>query len=164
MQELATSFTASSVPLKCWTCPVFDSLFAIISNSAAAAYKQLCIMGVIVFVILFAFYVLNAVWKNIQQGMPDPFFQKTLRPVLIKSIVALSILGMGLTVPKLISQITFEPVAEIALQYTKAMIPEEISTTETYQRIKLNDDGFFNPELRDTIVNLLEYILTNFQI
>ena len=143
---------------------MFDSLFVIISNSAAAAYEQLSLIGLIIFAILFAFYGINALWKNIQGGMSDPFFQKSLRPVLIKSLLALSLLGMGLAVPKLISQVTFEPAAEMALQYTKSMIPSEVATPEKYEPIKLDDSGFFNPELRDTIVTLLESSITNFQV
>ena len=164
MEEMAASFSNTTSPLQCWTCPVFDSLFNVISNSAAAAYKQLSTVAVAIFVVLFAFYVLNAVWKNIKGGMPDPFFQKSLRPVLIKAVLALSLLGLGVTVPKLISNITFEPAAEMAVQYTDAMLPENVQKVQPYQKIKLDDNGFFNPGLRDTIVKLMENSLTNFQV
>ena len=73
MQELANSLIDSGV--QCWACPVFDNLFAIISNTAAAAYQRLTLFSVIIFCVIFSFYVLNAVWQNIKGGMPDPMYQ-----------------------------------------------------------------------------------------
>ena len=162
MQELANSLIDSGV--QCWACPVFDSLFAIISNTAAAAYSRMAYFSVIIFCILLSFYVLNAVWQNIKNGMSDPFFQKSLKPVLIKSVLALTLLSMGLMVPKLISTITFEPAAEITLQFSKAMLPPDYAIPSNYDAIKLDDSGFFNSGLRDTILQLLETSVANFQV
>ena len=162
MQELANSLIDSSV--QCWACPVFDSLFAIISNTAAAVYQRLVTFSVIIFCILFAFYILNAFWENIKGGVSDPFLQKGVKPVIIKSLVALSLLSAGLIVPRLISTVTFEPVAQITLQYSKSMLPSDYVVPDDYQAIKLSDDGFFNPELRNTILKLIETSVANFQV
>ena len=162
MQELANSLIDSSI--QCWTCPVFDNLFAIVSNTAAAAYQRLCIFSILIFCVLFAFYSLNVVWQNIKNGAKDSLFEKNLRPVLIKSLIALSLLGMGLVVPRFISTITFEPAAIMTLQYTKAMLPSDYVIPAYENAIKLGNDGFFNPELRDTIIQILETSIANFQV
>lgn len=162
MQELANSLIDSGT--QCWACPVFDSLFAIISNTAAAAYQRLAMFSVIIFCILFAFYILNAVWENIKSGASDPFLQKSVKPVIIKSLVALSLLSAGLIVPRLISTVTFEPAAQITLQYSKSMLPSDYVVPDDYSAIKLSDDGFFNPQLRDTILKLIETSVSNFQV
>ena len=162
MQELANSLIDSGV--QCWTCPVFDSLFAIISNTAAAAYQRLCIFSIVIFCVLFAFYALNVVWNNIKNGGKDSLFDKTLRPILIKSLIALSLLSMGLIVPRFISMITFEPVAIMTLQYSKAMLPSDYVVPVYQNAINLGDNGFFNPALRDTIIQILETSVANFQV
>ncbi len=164
MQELANSLINSNSTSSCWTCGVFDRLFAIISNCAAAAYDRLMIFGVIIFCILFVFYIFSAFWKNMQNSMGDPFLQKSVKPVLIKALVALSLLTLGLTVPKFISKITFEPVATLTLEYSKAILPEGTPTTSNYVPIQLSDDGFFSPKLRDTLLQLIQTSLLNFQI
>ena len=164
MQELANSLINSNSTSSCWTCGVFDRLFAIISNCAAAAYDRLMIFGVIIFCILFVFYIFSAFWKNMQNSMGDPFLQKSVKPVLIKALVALSLLTLGLTVPKFISKITFEPVATLTLEYSKAILPAGTPTTSNYVPIQLSDDGFFSPKLRDTLLQLIQTSLLNFQI
>lgn len=162
MQELANSLIDSGT--QCWTCPVFDNLFAIVSNTAAAAYQRLCFFSIVIFCVLFAFYVLNAVWQNIKNGAKDSLFEKTLRPVLIKSLVAISILGMGLIIPRFISTITFEPVAIMTLQYSRALLPPDYVIPAYQNAINLGDGGFFNPALRDTIIQILETSVANFQV
>ncbi len=162
MQELTNSLIDTTA--QCWACGVFDALFAIISTVAAAAYERLTIFGVIIFCVLFVFYVFNAFWQNMKNGMGDPMFQKSLRPVLIKSMLALSLLAMGTTIPKLISKITFEPVAAVTLQYSKVMLPDDYKITETPTKIALDDNGFFNPKLRDTILQIVETSVSNFQV
>lgn len=162
MQGLANNLIDAGI--QCWTCPIFDNLFAIVSNAAGAMYERLCLFSVIIFSVLFGFYVINAFWQNIKKGMPDPFFQKSLKPVLIKSLAVLSLLALGLTVPKMISKITFEPVALITLGYSKAMLPQDYKIPDNYSAIKLDDNGFFNPELRDTILQILQSNVANFQV
>lgn len=162
MQELANTLIDSGV--QCWTCPVFDNLFAIISNTAAAAYQRLCLFSVVIFCVLFAFYVLNVVWNNIKNGGKESLFDKAVRPILIKSLIALSLLSLGLVVPRFISMITFEPVAVMTLQYSKAMLPADYVIPTYENAIQLGDSGFFNPALRDTIIKILETSVANFQV
>ena len=81
MHELAESLISGA--MQCWTCPIFDRLFEIISNTAAAAYQRLTLISVIVFTILLGFYIVNAVWQNMKNSGEDPFFHKSVRPVLI---------------------------------------------------------------------------------
>ena len=66
---------------------------------------------------MLTFYVVNAVWQNIKKGGEDSTFQQNIKPVVIKSLIALSLLSLGLMVPRLISTITFEPAATITLEY-----------------------------------------------
>lgn len=162
MQEIGNFFVENTV--QCWACGVFDNLFVIISNSAAAMYQRLTFFGVIIFCVLFAFYFMNAIYQNMKSENPDPFFQKSIKPVLIKSLIALSLLGMGLTIPKLISKITFEPVALVTLEFSKTILPQDYIVTTDYQPIQLNEQGFFNPQLRDTILKLIQTSITNFQV
>lgn len=162
MQELANSLIDTGA--QCWTCPVFDNLFAIVSNTAAAAYQRLCLFSVMIFCVLFAFYILNAAWQHIKTGAKNSLFEKSLRPVLIKSLVAISLLGTGLIVPRFISTITFEPVAIMTLQYSKAMLPSDYVIPSYTNAIQLGDEGFFNPALRDTIIKILETSVANFQV
>ena len=162
MNELANTLIDTGI--QCWTCPVFDNLFAIVSNTAAAAYERLCLFSVIIFCVLFGFYAFNVAWQNIKNGGKDSMFTKTIRPILIKSLVALTLLSMGLIVPRFISTITFEPVAVITLQYSRAMLPSDYVIPTYENAIQLNDSGFFNPALRDTIIQILETSVANFQV
>ena len=150
--------------IQCWTCPVFDTLFAIISNAAGAAYQRLTMISVLIFCVLLAFYVLNVFWKNIKSGGEDNAFQKTLKPVVIKSLIALTLLSAGLLVPRLISTITFEPAATITLEFSKTLLPKDYVIPDDYTPITLNGDGFFNTELRDTIIKMLQVSVSNFQV
>jgi len=162
MQELANVLINNGA--QCWACPIFDNLFAIISTTAAAVYKQLTLFSIIIFGVLFGFYISNIVWQNIKSGVSDPFYKKTFQPILIKSLLVLTILACGLVVPRFISNITFEPVASITLAYTKAMLPENQAISDNYTKIALNEDSFFTPKLRDTILQLLQTSVSNFQV
>ena len=152
--------------MQCWTCPIFDRLFEIISNAAGAAYQRLTVISVVIFVVLLGFYIINAVWQNIKSGGSDPFFQKSVKPVLIKSLIALTLLSAGLMVPRLISMITFEPAAEITYQFSETMLNSLNQSThvaEYSNPINLGDGGFFSADLRDTILKILETSVSNFQ-
>ena len=152
--------------VQCWGCPIFDRLFAIVSNAAAAVYDQFVIFCAIIFCVLFAFVVLNAVWQNIKSPTPDPWYQKSLKPLLINSLVSLTFLSMGVYLPRFVSSVTFEPVANITLIYTQSMLqtnPETVNEHVTYQPMEISDDGFFRPELRDSIILLMKTTITQFQ-
>ena len=164
MNDFLNSLVDSSV--QCWGCPVFDRLFQIVSNAAAAVYDQFVVFCAILFCVLFAFYVINAVWKNMRGGITDPLYQKSLKPVLINSLVALALLSLGVMLPRFITTITFEPVADITLIYTQSMLrtdPDAVNERVTYQPMEMADDGFYRPQLRDKIIMLMKTTITQFQ-
>ena len=164
MNDFINPLIDSSV--QCWGCPIFDRLFQIVSNAAAAVYDQFVIFCAIIFCVLFAFVVLNAVWQNIKSPTPDPWYQKSLKPLLINSLVSLTFLSMGVYLPRFVSSVTFEPVANVALIYTQSMLqtnPETVNEHVTYQPMEISDDGFFRPELRDSIILLMKTTITQFQ-
>lgn len=162
MQEMANSLVDGVV--QCWACPIFDNLFVIISDAAAAAYQRFSLFSLVIFCILFTFFVTNAVWTSIKSGGEDPFLLKSVKPVVIKALIALALLGMGLTFPRLISKVTFEPVAEITLQSSKMLLPKDYEVPHNYEPIKIESAGFFNTNLRDTILRLIETSVTSFQV
>ncbi|MBR3510582.1 MAG: hypothetical protein IKN73_00795 [Alphaproteobacteria bacterium] len=161
MPALAESLVRETVT--CWTCPIFDNLFVVISKAAGVLYQKLSTFAVIIFCILFAFYMINVVWQNMKKQMPDPMFQKSLKPVLIKSLLVLALLSAGLSFPKLVTKITFEPTADMTLLYTESLT-KGLTINDDYQKIQMDDSGMFSPQLRDTIIKLLQTSVSNFQI
>jgi len=164
MNNVLGTFVDNTV--QCYGCPIFDRLFQIVSSAAASVYDRMALLMSILFCALFAFFVLNAVWQNIKKGAPDPMYQKSVRPVIINSLIALTLLFTGVTLPRFISQITFEPTAEIATIYTQSMLNIDSSVVNekvTYQPLPISDDGFFRPQLRDKIIVLMKTTITQFQ-
>ena len=164
MNEMTSSLIDKTV--QCWGCEVFDRLFQIISDTAGAAYGYLSQIFLIVFCTLFAIYVVNAVWQNWKGGAGDPWYQKSVQKVFINSVVALSLLGMGIMVPRFITTVTVEPVTEIATVYTQTMVnqnDETVAEKVTYQPMPMNDNGMFRPEMRDKIITLMKTTITQFQ-
>ena len=164
MNGIANNFIDSAI--QCYGCPIFDRLFQIVSNAASAVYEKMAFLATLIFMVLFAFFVLNAVWQNIKKDVPDPWYQKSVRPVIINSLIALSFLWMGVGLPRLITTATFEPVAQISLIYTQSMLnidDEIVNERVKYQPMKIADDGFFRPELRDKIIMLMKTTITQFQ-
>ena len=152
--------------IQCYGCPIFDRLFQIVSSAAASVYNRMVLLMSVLFCVLFAFFVINAVWQNLKNGSTDPWYQKSVRPVIINSLIALVLLFAGVGVPRLISQITFEPTAEIATIYTQSMLnmnSEAVNERVTYQPLSISDDGFFRPQLRDKIILLMKTTITQFQ-
>lgn len=151
--------------VQCWGCPVFDRLFQIVSNAAAAVYGKFVLLCAILFFVLFAFVVLNTVWKNIKGGGGTSYI-KSFKPLIINSLVTLTFLGMGVSLPRFVSTITFEPAAQVALIYTQSMLHtsnESVNDRVDYQPIEIPDNGFYRPELRNTIVMLMKTTITQFQ-
>ena len=164
MNGFMNSLVDSSV--QCWGCPVFDRLFQVVSDAAGAVYGQFVIFCGILFCVLMAFYIINAVWQNMKSNISDPWYQKSLRPVLINSLVSLAFLSMGVVLPRFITSVTFEPVANIALVYTQNMLQMDTDTINeqvTYVPSEMSDDGFYRPQLRDTIIMLMKTTITQFQ-
>lgn len=152
--------------VQCVSCPVFDRLFQIVSSSAAAAYEKFSVICIIIFAVLFSAFIFNAVWQNIKGKEIDPFYQQSVKPVFINSIVALSFLAMGVMLPRFMTQITFEPAAEIALVYSQSMLQTDSQTINekvSYQPMDMTEAGFFRPELRNTIIQLMKTTITQFQ-
>ncbi len=152
--------------VQCWGCPIFDRLFGIVSDAAAAVYEQFAYFCAILFCVLFAFYLLNVVWQNIKGGAKDLWYEKSIQSVFINAIVALTFLGLGVFVPRFVTTVTFEPVAQITLSYTQAVLKTDTTTvTErvTYQPMEMRDDGVFRPQLRNTIILLMKTTITQFQ-
>lgn len=164
MNGVMNSFVDSTV--QCIGCPVFDRLFQIVSNAAAAVYDKFILLCMVLFAVLFGFVILNIVWKNIQGGVKDSLYVKTLKPLMINSLVTLTFLGMGVALPRFVSTITFEPAAKIALIYTQSMLQtdsESVAQRVNYQPMEIDDNGFFRKELRDTIILLMKTTITQFQ-
>ena len=162
MNDTLNSFVDNTV--QCIGCPVFDRLFQIVSNAAAAVYDKFIILCIVLFAVLFGFVVLNTVWKNIKGGNAD--YIKSFKSLAINSLVTLAFLGMGVTLPRFVSTITFEPAAKIALIYTQSMLrtdSESVAQRVNYQPMEIDDNGFFRKELRDTIVLLMKTTITQFQ-
>lgn len=152
--------------VQCWGCPIFDRLFQVISTSAAAVYRQFSLFCILIFCIILSFYILYAVWKNIKGGVTDPMYQKYLKPVLINSLFIFSLLGLGVWLPKFITTITFEPVADMTLIYTQSLVNTNTETVEKkidYKPIQMDDTGFYRPQLRDKIILLMKTTITQFQ-
>ena len=164
MNDVLNPFVDATV--QCWGCSVFDRLFQIVSDAAARVYDQFVVFCAILFCVLFAFFVINAVWQNIKGGISDPWYQKSLKPIIINSLVSLAFLSLGVYLPRFVSTITFEPVTNIALVYTHSMLqttPDDVNERVTYQPAQISDDGFFRPQLRDSIILLMKTTVTQFQ-
>lgn len=164
MNNVIGNFVDNTV--QCYGCPIFDRLFQIVSSAAASVYDRMALLMSVLFCVLFAFFVLNAVWQNIKKDVPDPMYQKSVRPVIINSLIALTLLFTGVTLPRFISQITFEPTTEIATIYTQSMLNIDsnvVNEKVTYQPLPISDDGFFRPQLRDKIIVLMKTTITQFQ-
>lgn len=164
MTNIINSFIDNSV--QCWGCGVFDRLFQIVSTAATQMYEQLTFLAMIIFVALFTALIVNAVYQNIKSGGNDPFYKKSILKVFINAIVVLGLLGAGVAVPKMVTRVTIEPAALVALTYTQALTQQDMDTVEekvTYQPMEMADDGFFRPQLRDTIIMLMKTTITQFQ-
>lgn len=166
MNGLLNNFVDSTI--QCWSCSIFDQLFTVISKAAAAVYDKLAYFCIILFCVIFAFFVLNAVWQNIKNGAKDSWYDKSIQRVFINAIFVISILSMGVMIPRFVTQITFEPVAKIALIYEENILKqteEDVNTRVNYVPIEIqdSDEYFFRPQLRDTIIQIAKTTITQFQ-
>lgn len=164
MNGLLNYFVEAGV--QCWGCPVFDQLFIIISGAAAAVYRHFIIFCAVLFCVLVAFILLRLVWTNIKGGVTDPFYQKSLKPLIINSLVVFAFMGMGVGLPRFMTTVTFEPVAKITLIYTQSMLQtdnETVNEKVSYIPAQMADNGFFRPQLRDTVIQIMKTTITQFQ-
>ena len=164
MTDTMMNFVGDAV--QCWGCPVFDRLFQIISGATAIFYDYFSDMCLLLFTALFSVYIVNAIWKNFQNNFSDPWYKKSVQKVFINSIFAISLMGMGVMLPRFITTITFEPVAQMTLTYTQAMTNQtqaDVDERVVYQPVQMTDNGFYRPELRNTIIDLMKTTITQFQ-
>jgi len=164
MNHLIDTFVGNTVV--CWSCPIFDRLFQVISAAAAAIYNKMALLAALFLAVFVAFYVLYSVIHNLKSDNIDPTYQKYLKPVMVNSLFVIALLGLGVMVPRFITTITFEPVANMTLVYTQAMMntdEETVSEKVPYTVQQMPDDGFYRPELRDTIISLMKTSITQFQ-
>lgn len=164
MNDVLTSLVDKTV--QCWGCGLFDRLFQVVSDAAAAAYQQMSTVCIILFCALFSFFVLHAVWQTIKGGTSDPWYEKSVQKVFINAIVCIGLLSMGVVLPRFITTITVEPAAQIATAYTQAMVQQDNISVEDkvdYQPMEMGDSGFYRPQLRDKIILLMKTTITQFQ-
>lgn len=165
LETIGQSLISNTV--QCWSCPIFDRMFQIISQAASVAYSKFVFICVVLFCAFFTLYVFGAVWKNMTTGFQDGWIDKSLRPVFINSIFALGFLGMGVMLPRFITTITFEPVAYVTQTYAAAMIkatPDTIEEHVTYEPLKTTvTNGFFRDDLRVAIIDIAKITITQFQ-
>lgn len=169
MDTLGQSFVNNAV--QCWSCPVFDYMFQVVSKAAAVVYPKFVTLCVILFCAVFAFYVFGVVWKNITgkvaDGFKDGWFKNSIWTITKNSLFVLAFLGMGVMLPRFITTITFEPVAYMTQTYATAMLkqtPEQINQHVTYIPVQIAEDtGIFRPQLRDAIIDTAKVTITMFQ-
>lgn len=165
MNDVLTSLVDKTV--QCWGCGLFDRLFQVVSDAAAAAYQQMSTVCIILFCVLFSFFVLHAVWQTIKGGgTSDPWYEKSVQKVFINAIVCIGLLSMGVVLPRFITTITVEPAAQIATAYTQAMVQQDTISVEDkvdYQPMEMGDSGFYRPQLRDKIILFMKTTITQFQ-
>ncbi|MDR0803664.1 MAG: hypothetical protein LBO08_01055 [Rickettsiales bacterium] len=162
---------------QCWGCGFFDRLFQVISNAAAAAYAKLAFIAIVILLVLAAFHILRNVMNNSgvftmfktgeHNAQPDVGLQKTLKPLLINGTIIIALLMVGLWLPRFISIVTFEPISEITLVYSQAAIntnPDMVQSRVSYTPLPMDEEGgFYRPQLRDTIINIMKTTITQFQ-
>ena len=129
--------------------------------ASCLCWRQFC------FCVFVAFYVLYSVVTNLRDVKNiDPTYQTYLKPVMINSLFVIAILGLGVMVPRFITRVSFEPVADMTLVYTQSMLNTNMSdVSQRFNTIlkKMPDDGFYRPQLRDKIIMLMKTSITQFQ-
>lgn len=163
-----TNWTASLIDntIQCWGCSVFDRLFQIVSIAAAAIYDYFSMICVVLFCAIFTVFVVNSIYANFKSDFSDPWYKNSIQKVFISGIVALGIMGAGIAFPRVLSTITFEPVAQMTLSYTQYMTQQtdaDINARVTYTPTEMSDDSFFRPQLRDKIIMIMKTTVTQFQ-
>ncbi|MCR4917381.1 MAG: hypothetical protein K5912_00355 [Alphaproteobacteria bacterium] len=154
---------------QCWGCGIFDNLFTVVSEAGSAVYDKLAYLCFILFAVIFGFYVFWALWQHVNPKKPDTsdkMYMKTVGRVFISALFALTLLAAGTSVPRFVSNVTFEPVADMAVVYSHAMLntnEEKVNAKVQYTPKTMNDDGIFSNRLKDRIVLLMKTTTTQFQ-
>ena len=160
--------------VQCWGCDLFDRLFSVVSIAAGYMYQQVTFVAFALFIALFIAFLFNAVFKNIKDGGKDPLYTKSVLRIIINALVVLSLLFVGVGVPRAVTQFTVEPATTLVLAYSTALTksantsgaenitytPRQLDEDEARQ---LNEKGIFRTQLRDTIITLMKNTTVQFQ-
>lgn len=165
MTDFANTFIEDVT--QCWGCAIFDNLFQVVSNAGAAVYSRIAYICIGIFTLFFAAYVIWVVMKHLNPRKPDKTkYRDTIGKVIINSLFALILLGIGVAVPRLVSMVTFEPVANIALVYSQAALNTDSNFVNEHVRYTpkpMSDNGLYRPQLRDSVIMLMKTTITEFQ-
>ncbi len=164
MDNLVSSFVDNTI--QCWGCPVFDRLFQVISTAAASMYDYFCQLCIVLLVVFMGIHISNSVFQNLKNKVSDPFLKKSVQKMLFNALIAITLLGAGVAVPRLITTVVFEPVTSITTIYTQSLIKldtDQVNEKVTYQPVKMADNGFYRPEFRDKVITLMKTTITQFQ-
>ncbi len=164
MNGWINSFIENSI--QCWGCGVFDRLIQLVSGVASSVYSSMAQICILLFIFLFTVFIFNAFWKNLKGGASDPMFSKSVQKVFLNSLVCMTLLGAGVLLPRVVTTVIFEPVAEITTLYSQSMInlsAEDVNETVTYEALEMNNDGIYRPEFRDKVIQLMKTTVTQFQ-
>ncbi|MCL2629880.1 MAG: hypothetical protein FWD33_04340 [Alphaproteobacteria bacterium] len=147
--------------VQCWACPVFDQTLITVSAAAAGAYEKLAQFALILLSAFIAFYTLYIVFTRLSQSGEDPLYTKTIKPVLINSMVIVSLIAMGPFVPRMVTRLTLEPTAMFAQGIASVITP--IDSNIEYTPMPMSQDGFYTPEFKNRVIAIMLTTTTAFQ-
>lgn len=147
--------------LQCWACHAFDHTFVAVSVAAANAYDKISEFALLLLTAFLAFYIVYIVLTKLnKQASEDPFYMKSVKPVLINSMIIVSLLGIGITLPKMISYVALEPAAQITTSLSSALID---APQAQYEPIKMPENGFYTATTKDKVIETLKITTGGFQ-
>ena len=156
--------------IQCFGCGIFDRLFIVISAASVAVYEHMVDWALLALLIFWVFYILWVFWSFLfppgGKEQKDFSYIEKLRMTFVNTLLVMALLFLGITVPRFISIITFEPAANITTVYTQAILQIDSEMVEeriTYRPLPMDDDGIFRPELRDSVILLMATVTTQFQ-
>lgn len=168
MNSLMNSFVERVA--QCWGCGVFDNLFRVVSEAGAAVYVKVANICFVLFAVIFVFYVVWSVWQHMKPIDPDTsdtHYTKSVIQVTINALIVLALLSFGVAVPRFVTRLTFEPVANITLVYTQSILKTVPDFVDEHVRAPelqpMSDKGMYRPELRNTIVEIMKTTIVLFQ-
>ncbi|MDR0319558.1 MAG: hypothetical protein LBH81_02350 [Rickettsiales bacterium] len=150
--------------VQCWACPVFDNLFVAVGSAAENSYGQIARFALFLLTAFIAFYTVYIVMTKLSKGAEDPFYMKSMKPVLINSIIIVSLIGMGTFVPKTVARLTLEPVAAMTHAIASSVIPlPDRGISAAYEPKPMPDSSFYSPALKNRVLDIMQMTTTAFQ-
>ena len=152
--------------VQCIGCAVFDHLFQIVSVIGAVVYQRMSELATVMIVLFWLYYAVFLFWSFLKSSDGEVFYKEKFQKPLIATIAVGVLLSLGVMIPRALSMLTFEPVAEITTVYSQMILqitPEEVTQRITYVPMPMADDGIFRPELRDSVIHLMATVVTQFQ-